>query len=102
MKQVLTLLMLFWLSASFAQKYSYQFSGKLSPEKQVEFLTRVANWNYFQEVKLLTKENSGELLFLIPLKEKRSEEEAPVSMTDLKSLFLEFDLVPTNFIELVN
>lgn len=102
MKQVLTLLMLFWLSASFAQKYCYQFSGKLSPEKQVEFLRRVANWNYFQEVKLLTKENSGELLFLIPLKEKRSEEEAPVSMTDLKSLFLEFDLVPTNFIELEN
>lgn len=94
--------MLFWLSTSFAQKYSYQFSGNLSPEKQVEFLAKVASWNYFHEVKLLTKENSGELLFVIPLKEKRTEEEAPVSMTDLKSLLLEFDLVPTNFIELEN
>ncbi|MFY7991300.1 MAG: hypothetical protein ACOVO3_11240 [Fluviicola sp.] len=102
MKQFLTLLMLLWLTSSYAQKYSYQFKGNLSPENQVTLLAKIEAWNYYQEVKLLVKENSGEILFVIPTKSKRTEEEAPVSVTDLKALILSYGLEPSAFIELEN
>lgn len=102
MKQFLTLLMLFCLHGVFGQKYSYQFKGTLNPEQQTELLTRIESWNYFSEVKLFVKEQSGELQWIVPVKTTRSEKEAPVQMTDLKSLILSYGLEPINFTELEN
>jgi hypothetical protein len=100
MKKLLVLFLLFLSFHSWGQKYAYQFKGTLNFDQQKELTTLLEELHYFEQVKLRLKDDSGELLFIIPTVSQRSEEDAPYGLPDVKKYLIQFGLAPQNVVEL--
>ncbi len=98
MKILLLTFLLIASTSAFSQHFSYRYNGSVSEQNSLVLQSKITSFNYFTDVKIKQKNQSGELFFTIPTREQKSEEEPPYTIIDIKSLLLEFGLTPDSFV----
>ena len=98
MRNLLLTLLLFASSFAYSQHFSYRYNGSISEQSGTALTSKIIASNYFEQVKIKAKENSGELFFTIPTPSVKTEEEPPYTIIYIKNLLIEFGLTPDSFV----
>ncbi len=94
MKKLLLLgTMVFQFNFTDAQNMVYQFDGTLSVEKSKVLVSEIEALNFFTNIKLDLKENSGRLFFTIPL-QQQAEITSEYTSATIKAILINLELSP--------
>lgn len=96
MKKLLLIGILFLgVSASYSQNMYYSFNGTLSEENSIQLIKELESLNYFTEIKIDLKANSGRLFFTIP-SSMNAESTSQYTTSSVKSILVNWGLSPVN------
>ncbi len=106
MKNILTILFLFFIQCSWGQKYAFAFEGQIDTTKIVAMQRDVEQFYGVAKVRINYKTEKQKGEFIIQLKSeeknKRGEADNHFSVAEVKEYILSKNLSPQSFITLEN